>query len=276
MPEGTELVAAADGVVAEATDHFTEGGADHRLDERANIVVVDHGGARFSLYQHLMPGGAQVRPGQRVRRGEPIGRSGSTGFSTTPHLHFAVLDWRNRTRPVCFSESVSPARAATVRIPTTGFLMPAAELLGSAVPAGAREPGGSPRALPSTLPLDTFTDNGITLEGPVPARLVTGPLHLVGRAAQAGARVTAWFAPRERNGRSFTVEARADSTGRFVLDVPLGPLAGLGRAIDFALMQHRRDGSFHSDFSVPLFVAPEAAPSSLRVPLARRSSAAHG
>jgi murein DD-endopeptidase MepM/ murein hydrolase activator NlpD len=31
-----------------------------------------------------------VRPGQRVRRGEVIGRSGDTGFTTGPHLHFAV------------------------------------------------------------------------------------------------------------------------------------------------------------------------------------------
>ncbi|MEE7545808.1 M23 family metallopeptidase, partial [Xanthomonas sp. Kuri4-1] len=38
----------------------------------------------------LAPGGVDVRPGQAVRAGQGLGRSGSTGFSTAPHLHFAI------------------------------------------------------------------------------------------------------------------------------------------------------------------------------------------
>ena len=41
-----------------------------------------------------MQGGADVRPGDRVRRGQPIGRSGDTGWSAFPHLHIQV-DRRN-------------------------------------------------------------------------------------------------------------------------------------------------------------------------------------
>jgi murein DD-endopeptidase MepM/ murein hydrolase activator NlpD len=44
----------------------------------------------MALYAHLETGGVLVRIGQRVRRGQTIGRSGNTGHSTAPHLHFVV------------------------------------------------------------------------------------------------------------------------------------------------------------------------------------------
>ena len=44
----------------------------------------------MAVYAHLQPGGVLVRTGQRVRRGQPIGLSGNTGFSSGPHLHFVV------------------------------------------------------------------------------------------------------------------------------------------------------------------------------------------
>jgi hypothetical protein len=51
-------------------------------------VVVDHGGQVATLYSHLAF--AQVTVGQTVARGDAIGRVGSTGFATGPHLHFEV------------------------------------------------------------------------------------------------------------------------------------------------------------------------------------------
>ena len=44
----------------------------------------------MALYSHLKHEGVLVRVGQRVRKGEPIALSGNTGYSTGPHLHFAV------------------------------------------------------------------------------------------------------------------------------------------------------------------------------------------
>jgi murein DD-endopeptidase MepM/ murein hydrolase activator NlpD len=51
-------------------------------------VVIDHGNGFFSHYAHMSA--VLVRPGQKVRPGQPIGREGSTGDSTGPHLHFEI------------------------------------------------------------------------------------------------------------------------------------------------------------------------------------------
>jgi murein DD-endopeptidase MepM/ murein hydrolase activator NlpD len=51
--------------------------------------VVQHGGGVRSLYAHLSA--VAVSAGQRVAGREVIGRSGSTGNATGPHLHFEVL-----------------------------------------------------------------------------------------------------------------------------------------------------------------------------------------
>jgi murein DD-endopeptidase MepM/ murein hydrolase activator NlpD len=54
-----------------------------------NTVIIDHGLGLFSLYAHL--DAIHVKNGQEVKKGESIGRSGSTGLAGGDHLHFSIL-----------------------------------------------------------------------------------------------------------------------------------------------------------------------------------------
>ena len=90
VAEGTPVLAARDGVVMQAVSGFREGGADQALADRANQVRVLHEDGSMALYAHLQEGAVFVRVGDRVTLGQTLGRAGSTGFSTGPHLHFAV------------------------------------------------------------------------------------------------------------------------------------------------------------------------------------------
>lgn len=91
VPEGTPVLAAREGVVMQVEAGFATGGLDSPDDvDRANFVRILHDDGTMAVYAHLAQGGARVRPGERVRRGQPIGSSGNSGYSGGPHLHFAV------------------------------------------------------------------------------------------------------------------------------------------------------------------------------------------
>ncbi len=90
VAEGTPVLAARGGVVMQAISGFREGGADVALADRANQIRVLHEDGSMALYAHLQEAAVFVRAGDRVTLGQVIGRTGSTGFSTGPHLHFAV------------------------------------------------------------------------------------------------------------------------------------------------------------------------------------------
>ncbi|MGV8940361.1 MAG: M23 family metallopeptidase [Lysobacter sp.] len=91
VPVGTVVLAARGGVVMQVENGFDRPGLDRDAHAgRANFVRLLHDDGAMSLYAHLKPDGVLVRPGQRVTAGQRIGLSGNTGFTTGPHLHFAV------------------------------------------------------------------------------------------------------------------------------------------------------------------------------------------
>ena len=57
-----------------------------------NYVVIDHGNGEFSLLGHLKKGSVAVKKGESVDAGQLIGRVGSSGVSTEPHLHYQLMD----------------------------------------------------------------------------------------------------------------------------------------------------------------------------------------
>jgi murein DD-endopeptidase MepM/ murein hydrolase activator NlpD len=77
-PQGTAVLAAADGEVTGIGEHPRLG----------RYVKVSHADGTYSLYGHLQK--AEASMGAVVKAGERIGRVGSTGRSTGPHLDFSI------------------------------------------------------------------------------------------------------------------------------------------------------------------------------------------
>ncbi len=76
---GAPIRAVADGVVALADNQFFAG----------NVVYVDHGLGVFSVYMHMSEIG--VKEGDKIMRGQVVGKVGSTGRATGPHLHLSLM-----------------------------------------------------------------------------------------------------------------------------------------------------------------------------------------
>jgi hypothetical protein len=95
---GDAVFAATSGVVVSTRNDLPENTPPHPLpnldvdNALGNHVIVDIGDGRFATYAHLQPGSVQVSVGDRVHRGQHLGRVGNTGSSSAPHLHFHVTD----------------------------------------------------------------------------------------------------------------------------------------------------------------------------------------
>jgi murein DD-endopeptidase MepM/ murein hydrolase activator NlpD len=87
IPVGTSVYAAAGGVIS-----LVRGG-DAWNGGYGNYIVVKHPNGVQTLYAHLSS--ISVNKGETVEKGEVIGRSGNTGRSTGPHLHFEVRGAKN-------------------------------------------------------------------------------------------------------------------------------------------------------------------------------------
>jgi Peptidase family M23 len=106
---GEPVIAAADGTVVDALDGLPDSQPPHTpplppIEETVgNHVVQQIGPGVFLLYAHLKPGSVRVNAGQSVRRGQVLGQIGTSGNSTTPHLHFQVM-----TTPTFFPTDSPP------------------------------------------------------------------------------------------------------------------------------------------------------------------------
>jgi murein DD-endopeptidase MepM/ murein hydrolase activator NlpD len=112
MPIGTPVHAARSGIVLEAEDDFFKGGTNKAYASEANNIRILHDDGSMAIYAHLELEKAQVYPGLEVAAGQLIGYSGNTGFTSGPHLHFAVQinrDMRLASVPFTFINQAGKA-----------------------------------------------------------------------------------------------------------------------------------------------------------------------
>ena len=110
---GQDILAAADGTVVRVESRVRQaflGWSICDFTARSfvgNHVLIEHAEGEFALYAHLIRGSVTVAPGDRLTRGQVIGRCGHSGHSTEPHLHFHLQDsgelWEGMGLPVRFS-----------------------------------------------------------------------------------------------------------------------------------------------------------------------------
>lgn len=98
-PTGTPVYAAAGGVVAKVYDNHPVNG---------NAVILGHADTRITGTAYLHLSEVNVRTGQVVRVGQQIGRVGSTGRSTGPHLHFIVYALGKAVDPTEYLRDARP------------------------------------------------------------------------------------------------------------------------------------------------------------------------
>ena len=130
---GADLLAVADGTIEAVTDGVPENVPGETraipitLDTRGgNLVILDIGDGRYVTYAHLIPGSLTVRVGDRVKRGDVLGKLGNSGNSSAPHLHFHV------------SEIVDTQNASGLNGNGLPFVFESFEILGDSSSAGAR------------------------------------------------------------------------------------------------------------------------------------------
>lgn len=87
---GTEIVAAADGTVI-----FSDWKSIY-----GKTIIIEHGAGFTTKYGHNSA--LLVKPGDKVKKGDPIARMGNTGRSTGPHLHFTVMRWGQAQNPMIY------------------------------------------------------------------------------------------------------------------------------------------------------------------------------
>jgi len=90
MPEGTVVLAARAGVVMDIAEDFYDGGVDAKKLHRGNYIRILHDDGSMAIYAHLQLESVIVARGQKVKAMQKIAQSGNTGFTSGPHLHFAV------------------------------------------------------------------------------------------------------------------------------------------------------------------------------------------
>jgi murein DD-endopeptidase MepM/ murein hydrolase activator NlpD len=98
MPNGTEVLAARDGIVVKTVENNNQHCPDKSCATYNNYILIYHNDGTFASYVHLKLNGALVKEGDIVKENDLIGYSGDTGWANGAHLHFMVFIQRIDSR----------------------------------------------------------------------------------------------------------------------------------------------------------------------------------
>lgn len=96
IDEGTDVVCPRDGIVLDYCAHYYKTSTCKSFEGQANYITLLHEDGCVSEYVHLEFEGVFVEVGDFVQKGQIIGKSGNTGWSYGPHLHFHVRSDPNK------------------------------------------------------------------------------------------------------------------------------------------------------------------------------------
>ncbi|NOX31516.1 MAG: M23 family metallopeptidase [Actinobacteria bacterium] len=103
MPIGTPVIASRDGIVVVVVENWSE---NNDTPGQENYLIIEHDDGSIAGYYHLTEAGIDVEEGDQVFQGDSVARSGNTGDSSGPHLHFEVATCEDcDTLPVNFGNT---------------------------------------------------------------------------------------------------------------------------------------------------------------------------
>ena len=253
LPEGSAICAAAPGRVVRVKQDSQLGGKEPDFIDHGNSIIIDHGNGLFTQYLHLQHQSAQVKEGELVKGGQTIALSGNTGYSSTPHLHFQVQDATGQSLPCAFLD-----------VPGTGI-----PVLYNRYESQNDGMGVSPYAGESAMPSDAFTGNDMEINRtnlPAHALKIEKRYTLRGHstASPLPRQVVLYLMPARGGKPIISTFAQVDESGSFTLSLDLRSLPDRSKnwsntndqsnLFSLALTAVRRDGSYWSNYSVPVTV----------------------
>jgi len=230
---GTDVIAARGGTVVYVVDGFGEGGPSIDKAHEANVIVVDHGGGTFDSYFHLEAGSLDVSVGDVVGTGDLLARSGNSGYTSGPHLHFAVVDATMQSLPACFQP---------------GDLVPASDSTVEAVASPAQDFASYPR---SFIARGAFAANNVLLDTDLVAFGLEGTVHIEGHITDDKGSAVAFIGTPGEPTVIKNVTATADASGAFVIDLDTAGTAGIRQ---FGVTSAVADQNFNAPATAPVII----------------------
>jgi murein DD-endopeptidase MepM/ murein hydrolase activator NlpD len=124
LPDETPVYAAREGIVINTRHDSYRGAPAPVMLDQANFIQILHADGTIAVYGHLHWDSIRVRIGEHIVRGQYLANSGNTGFTSGPHLHFAIIrnaGEMNVSVPIQFAGIAGVAVSPVNQMPLTAY-----------------------------------------------------------------------------------------------------------------------------------------------------------